>query len=1182
MKDVSTKVELDVLIGELAEEYGERLRGGEKPDVEEYARRHPEVADQIRRILPALEIMGEVPDAVTHQDKYGDADDDKRGLIGEYRIVREVGRGGMGVVYEAEQLSLSRRVALKVLPFAAVLDERQIQRFRNEALAAAQLDHPHIVDVYGVGCERSVHFYAMRFVEGHTLAEVIAELQTIRRAGDLPDVAPAHAGDSTPALAALSTQRTTTDREFFRSVARIGIEVAEALDHAHQQGVIHRDVKPGNVIIDAAGKSWVTDFGLARVESGATLTMTGDLLGTLRYMSPEQALAKRVVVDHRTDVYSLGITLYELLTLQPAFRDDDRHELLRKISFEEPKPPGKLNHAVPEALETIVLKAIAKNANDRYETAQEFADDLHRFLEDKPIRARRPGPVQIAGQWMRRNSGLVATVAIVFLLTTIAASVAAVLVTQEQSITKEALGDAEEQRDRADRIAEGSRQQLLGIQVARGTELLNEGDPDGLLELVEACRTADAGGELDGLAGYAWAYAHQTWENRLRAVLPGSESIDFSPDGKLFATANGAVANVWDVKTAERIYPPLPMERQISVVAFSPNGRWIATHCVEGVARIWNAANGEPASPLLRHDQLVEFMGPEDHPRSAAFSPDGSLLATCGADGTVCLWSVPGGEVYCQPLPGRVGHGMIAFSPDGRLLAAAAKKNHGATAGVFVWNVETRELHWPPFGPPRKAQGLLFHPNSSEIAVSTTDGQTRWWDLESCELVVEKASPSGHAMDAALSPDGRSYAIADRGWRVDVYDSLAEPSPSRSMRHAAGVRAVDFSPDGRLIASGSIDQTARIWEAKSGLLIAPSLLHQSEVSRIQFSPDGQTLASSGTEIKQKGGSTRLWNVHPKRLPAFCRIPENAGRIALSHDGTVMATITPDKRTFQIWNTSTLEPLSEEMSVPDEMPCSSLAFNITGEILLLALGRTGPDSENHLRMWNIAERRFVDPAIPMSYGGPIAVAVDQSGSRLAVSYSAWRTHVHDVRTGQLLLDLFPQEWPYGTAFSPDGRRLATGTGAGVAQQWDLETGAAVGPPMQHPGSVRSVAYSRDGKLLATVCSDRNQGRYTLYLWFVGWGYPYQHIILPVDRAGPEVETLVGPMVHFDAEGNLLFCGASGQQISIWPMPTLPSDLAEVELKTHLALGLRRSEVGTPEAIRWQQWRNLRTRLIELEN
>ena len=253
--------------------------------------------------------------------------------LGDYRLVRELGRGGMGIVYEAEQVSLGRRVALKVLPFAAALDPPQLRRFQTEAHAAAQLHHTNIVPVFSVGCERGVHYYAMQFIDGRTLAQVILDQQRAEPPGHEPSWP--HSGPS-----ALGT---TGDRARFRLVAELGIQAAEALDHAHRLGIVHRDIKPANLLLDVRGNLWITDFGLARLQDEAGLTMTGDLLGTLRYMSPEQALAHRGTVDHRTDIYSLGVTLYELLTLRPAWRRTDRQELLRRIAQEEPIAPRRLD-----------------------------------------------------------------------------------------------------------------------------------------------------------------------------------------------------------------------------------------------------------------------------------------------------------------------------------------------------------------------------------------------------------------------------------------------------------------------------------------------------------------------------------------------------------------------------------------------------------------------------------------------------------------------------------------------------------------------------------------------------------------------------------------------------------------------------------------------------------------------
>jgi serine/threonine protein kinase/Flp pilus assembly protein TadD len=421
----------DPHLGQALDEYLTALEAGRAPDREEFLARHAAIAPHLADCLRGLEFVRQAAGALDDPaeapaaEVIRDGEASPPAALGDFRIVRQVGRGGMGVVYEAEQLSMRRRVALKVLPFAAALDARALQRFKNEAQAAGHLQHTNIVPVYSVGCERGVHFYAMQYVEGQTLAALIADLgrHSNRAAAEPPVATGPYVPSTEPAavatqpVAGLSTMHSHREPAFFRAVAQLAIQAAEALEHAHQMGVVHRDIKPGNLMVDGRGNLWVTDFGLAQFQTDASLTVSGDLIGTVRYMSPEQALAKRILIDHRTDIYSLGVTLYELLTLRPAFAGKDRQELLRQITFEEPCRPRRLNRALPPELETIVLKAMEKNPADRYATAQALADDLRRWLEDKPIQARRPSLVQRARKWGQRHRAMVRTAAVCLLVT---------------------------------------------------------------------------------------------------------------------------------------------------------------------------------------------------------------------------------------------------------------------------------------------------------------------------------------------------------------------------------------------------------------------------------------------------------------------------------------------------------------------------------------------------------------------------------------------------------------------------------------------------------------------------------------------------------------------------------------------------------------------------------------------
>jgi tetratricopeptide (TPR) repeat protein len=459
----------EAVLANLLEQMADDLKAAGTLDLSAWQGRYPQFASELERLAPTLQTLVALSESAGEIEPLGEGIAGQ--ALGDFLLVRELGRGGMGIVYEAQQRSLARRVALKILPTAAVLDPRTLQRFKNEALAAAALDHPHIVDVYGIGCERGVHYYAMRLIEGCTLAQVIEQMRrdglrlddgmgettppaapagapapsgsTASTAGGsapgrgaTPDAgAASHAGAvpresvgegarpgsgaSTEPNALLSTfaaAGSLRQAGYYRAVAALLACEADGLQHAHDLGVIHRDIRPSNLMLDSQGKLWLTDFGLAHIETNQTLTATGDLLGTLRYMSPEQALSGRAPLDHRTDLYSLGATLYELITLRPVYSGTHRAQLLQHIAASEPALPRRFNPHVPTDLETIALKLLEKDPRNRHASAREVADDLRRFQQKQPISGRRPAWTQRVARWAARHRAAVAAAGSVALL----------------------------------------------------------------------------------------------------------------------------------------------------------------------------------------------------------------------------------------------------------------------------------------------------------------------------------------------------------------------------------------------------------------------------------------------------------------------------------------------------------------------------------------------------------------------------------------------------------------------------------------------------------------------------------------------------------------------------------------------------------------------------------------------
>jgi WD40 repeat protein len=985
----------------------------------------------------------------------------------------------MGVVYEAEQVSLGRRVALKVLPFAATMDPRHLQRFHNEARAAAGLHHTNIVPVYGVGCERGVHYYAMQFIDGRTLADIIAQPQGVPSA-DVPTTAEAEAAASAPTVppAAQATSAAPHDAAYFCQVAEWGAQAAEALDCAHQMGVVHRDVKPANLLVDAVGRLWVTDFGLAQVQSDSRLTMTGDLVGTLRYMSPEQALAKRVVIDHRTDVYSLGATLYELLTLRPAYMGNDRQELLGQIAFEEPVPPRRVNKNVPAELEIVVVKAMEKNPADRYATAQELADDLRRWLEDRPIQARRPTRTQRVRKWARRNPALLWAAAIAGLVILTASAISTAAIWQKQTETLGALDD----RDQALK-----RELLAGIGLRRA--LANEQESAYSLRIALADLGIGAGEarraeqRLDecppGSRLWEWHHLKRLCRDQPLHLSASAGALAFSADSqRVICIGDDHLISVWDVARRTRVssFDFRGTTGLGAVITGHPvmsgDGRYVTTIDRGGV-RVWDVAIGRE-----RHAWAADAL-------FGAYLPAEDRLAAFDVRDTLKVWDPAARQVVPTSQP--AGIGLPQFSPDGRFVTNSPRIKgtrkvwsvqsgaelltfEGAQNTVFsadgsriavqrgsvveVWDIPSKQKikQESGLGPP-----LALDATAGRLAY-TARGAVRVWDFAAKQEIKSFPIAGG---TAAFSPDGRRLAVGlgDRGVAA-VYD-LGPAEAVITAKIDLFVLHVAPSPDGRHVASVATHEgKVAVFDITTGEHVFPLMLDEQVTEKatcVSYSSEGEYLIC-GDEL----GSVSVWDAATGgRLASGDGHHGHIWSIAVSPDGKLFATGGAD-HLVKLWDAKTCEELRTFIGHTNAV--FDLGFRSDGRRLVsAAAGGMGSRGTSELIVWDVDTGKALRQ-VPSEIGLK-RVAFHPDGQQVMAARFDGLVKLWDVESGEERRLGDPPVRGDALALTPDGQRLATLVG-GTVRLWDVRTGQEVltlrGPGVASPDRL---TFTRDGKLVA---------------------------------------------------------------------------------------------------------------------
>jgi WD40 repeat protein/tRNA A-37 threonylcarbamoyl transferase component Bud32 len=1105
--------------------YREAEQAGVAPDRDELLRRHPDLASELQAYFAERErpaqpaATGEFrPDNPAEAPTLAPGEcpgvpaGTARSSFGDYELLEEIARGGMGVIYKARQSRLNRLVALKMILAGQLASPADIERFRMEAEAAAGLDHPNIVPIYEVGEYQGQPYFSMKLIEGGSLAQALSGGQW-----------------------AVGTKQAQ------RRAARLIVKVARAVHYAHQRRILHRDLKPANILLDNKGEPHVTDFGLAkRVAGNARLTQSGAVVGTPSYMAPEQARAEKAL-STAVDVYSLGAILYELLAGRPPFHAATPLDTLLQVMEREPVRPGSYEPDTNADLETICLKCLEKDPARRYGSAEALAEDLERWLKGEPIKARRSGVVERAAKWAKRRPAIAALTALVVLVTCLgvggivwnwqnaramerkaldlAATQAAAWrhatsaqereasarQSAEQALAKETEARAAEKKAKEQAEAErDAKAQALtraeGLRIAAESAAAQDTDPGlSLLLAIEGVQRVPS--HLTYHALYA-ALNGCREERSLKPHLAEAASMraaHYSPEGRLILTLAGYShiddrARIWDAATGKLLAGWRGYLEPTGVAEFSPDGKLVAA-TMEGhswayyddgqnppkalftdrTTYLWDAATGREVVHLRKHQDRVV---------SVRFSPDGQQIVTASWDKTARIWDVATGKLL-HVLQGHKGSLLLAaFSPDGRrvltLSSGKVEESYGSRK-EFVTPKEAPEAEGDPGVQDRKGRFSSTGGNSHRATTAKNEDRlARLWDVATGQEIAAftkrpdlpffRSNWYRYPTAAAFSPDGNRVVIAFTDNAAAVWDAAGGPERLVLQGHEGAVQAATFSPNSKQIATASADRTVRLWDAGTGKELLRLRGHQRPVRSVQFSRDGTLLVTASDDR-----TARLWDARTGEERAVLNGHQEPVRSAEFHpDGRHV--VTAGDNTARIWKVTPPQDLA--LILKGHLGAvHSLAFSPDGRRLLTAAEDETPrlwDSDTGKEVLALGKGKLLGAIRSARFSGDGRCIVTASASETVflpgkVTNPPSAVHVWDAATGADQLAL--KEHGTGAAvaiLSPDGKRVLTESDRwtkpfGLTRLWDAATGKLL-TTLPKPMELLMPVFSPDGQWL----------------------------------------------------------------------------------------------------------------------